>query len=58
MMMDFIKNIPQDLHPIPIHFHIAFLGFSFVLSFLSMRVSRLNEGNWLLLQEKGSNTDH
>ena len=34
MMLDFIRNIPQDLHPILIHFPIAFLGFSFVLSFL------------------------
>ena len=49
MMLDFIKNIPQDLHPILIHFPIAFLGFSFVLSFLSMRVSRWNEASWLLL---------
>ena len=48
-MLDFIKNIPQDLHPILIHFPIAFLGFSFVLSFLSMRVSRWNEASWLLL---------
>jgi len=43
MMLDFIKNIPQDLHSIMIHFPIAFLGFSFILSFLSMRVSRWNE---------------
>ena len=49
MMLDFIRNIPQDLHPILIHFPIAFLGFSFVLSFLSMRVSRWNEASWLLL---------
>ena len=49
MMLDFIKNIPQDLHPILIHFPIAFLGFSFILSFLSMRVSRWNEASWLLL---------
>ena len=48
-MLDFIKSIPQDLHPILIHFPIAFLGFSFVLSFLSMRVSRWNEASWLLL---------
>ena len=49
MMPDFIKNIPQDLHPILIHFPIAFLGFSFVLSFVSMRVSRWNEASWQLL---------
>ena len=49
MMLVFIRNIPQDLHPILIHFPIAFLGFSFVLSFLSMRVSRWNEASWLLL---------
>ena len=49
MMLDFIRNIPQDLHPILIHFPIAFLGFSFILSFLSMRVSRWNEASWLLL---------
>ncbi len=49
MMLDFFKNIPQDFHPILIHFPIAFLGFSFVLSFLSMRVSRWNEASWLLL---------
>ena len=49
MMLDFIKNIPQDLHPILIHFPIAFLGLSFILSFLSMRVSRWNEASWLLL---------
>ena len=42
IMLDLIKNIPQDLHPILIHFPIAFLGFSFILSFLSMRVSRWN----------------
>ena len=45
MMLDFIKNIPQDLDPILIHFPIAFLGFSFILSFLSMRVSRWNEAS-------------
>ena len=49
MMLDCIKKIPQDLHPILIHFPIAFLGFSFILSFLSMRVSRWNEASWLLL---------
>ena len=49
MMLDFIKNIRKDLHPILIHFPIAFLGFSFILSFLSMRVSRWNEASWLLL---------
>ena len=53
MMLDFIKKIPQDLHPILIHFPIAFLGFSFLLSFLSMRVSRWNEASWLLLWVEG-----
>ena len=43
MMLDFIKNIPQDLNPILIHFPIAFLGFNFVLSFLSMRVFKWNK---------------
>ena len=49
MMLGFIRSIPQNLHPILIHFPIAFLEFSFVLSFLSMRVSRWNEASWLLL---------
>ena len=34
IILYFIRNIPLDLHPILIHFPIAFLGFSFVLSFL------------------------
>ena len=48
-MLDFINTIPDDLHPILIHFPIILIGFSFLLSILSFWFSTLNETSWLLL---------
>ena len=48
-MLDFINTIPDDFHPILIHFPIALIGFSFLLSILSLWFSTLNETSWFLL---------
>ena len=49
VMLEFINTFPDDLHPILIHYPIALIGFSFLLSILSFWFSTLNQTSWLLL---------
>jgi len=47
-MFDFLSNIPQDLHPLLVHFPVALLSLSFLLWFWSRRSAGLRETEWLL----------
>ena len=49
VMLEFINTFRDDLHPILIHYPIDLIGFSFLLSILSIWFSTLNETSWLLL---------
>ena len=48
-MFDFLANLQRDLHPIVVHFPIALLVLSFILSLFWRRSERLNSVSWLLL---------
>lgn len=48
-MFDFIKTIPQDLHPIIVHLPIGLLLVSYGLSFAARLWPHLEASSWLLL---------
>lgn len=55
-MVDFLGNLPRDLHPMIVHFPIALLILSFSVSFLARRSERLNDASWWLLVVGGLST--
>ena len=48
-MFDFLGNLQRDLHPIIVHFPIALLMLSFVLTLLARRSEGLNATSRVLL---------